>query len=160
MSTSYAVVTSLFVCAAAAGLEGICAGTEVKSLFARLKSPAYSPPLWVWYIIGALYYVTFFFVLFRILTRGHSSGLTNLTFGLVVVMMAANALWNYVFFRAQKLFASVVVTFVAPVVDLGLLVCLMQLDRVAAWALIPYLIYRSYSLWWAYRFWQLNRDSA
>src|ERR1043165_1613658 len=160
MSTSYAVFSSLGACAAAAGLEGICAGSEVKSRFAQLRSPAYSAPLWVWYIIGALYYATFFFILFRILTRDHSSGLTNITLGLVGLMMAGNALWNYVFFRAQKLFASVVVTFLAPIMDLALLVCLMQLDRIAAWALIPYLIYRLYSLWWAYGLWQLNRDSG
>lgn len=75
-------------------------------------------------------------------------------------MMLANALWNYLFFRAQKLFASVLVAFLAPVMDLVLLVCLMRLDRLAAWALIPYLIYRVYSLWWAYGLWKLNRDTA
>jgi len=52
------------------------------------------------------------------------------------------ALWNYLFFRVQKLFMSVLVTFLAAVMDLVLLICLIRLDRVAAWALIPYLMYR------------------
>ena len=67
------------------------------------------------------------------------------------------ALWNYLFFRVQKLFMSVLVTFLAPVMDLVLLICLIRLDRVAAWALIPYLMYRLYSLWWAYGLWKMNR---
>src|SRR5947207_110608 len=37
-STSYALLTSVGICAVAAGLEGICAGAEVKSVFAGLKS--------------------------------------------------------------------------------------------------------------------------
>jgi tryptophan-rich sensory protein len=157
MSTSYAVLTSFVVCAAAAGLEGVCAGTGVKSFFARMKSPAYSPPLWVWYIIGGLYYLTFFIVLFRVLTLGNRSFLINITLTLVTALMVANALWNYLFFRVQKLFASVVLTFLAPVMDGALLVCLTQLDGVAAWSMIPYLLYRLYSLWWAYGLWKLNR---
>jgi tryptophan-rich sensory protein len=160
MSTTYAALTSLVACAVAAGLEGICAGTGVKSFFARLKSPAYSPPLWVWYIIGGLYYVTFFIVLFRILTLGNRSALINITLTLVAALMVTNALWNYLFFRAQRLFASVVLTFLAPIMDGALLVCLIQLDGVAACSLIPYLLYRLYSLWWAYGLWNLNRPPA
>src|SRR5215471_16110536 len=136
MSNSYALVTSLGACAVAAGLEGLCAGTEVKSFFARLKWPAHSPPLWVWYIIGGLYYLTFFVVLWRILSHDGASVLVNITLALVAAMMAANALWNCLFFRAQKLFASVVLTFLAPLMDGALLVCLTQLDRIAAWSIV------------------------
>lgn len=156
MSSNYALLVSLGVCAIAAALEGACAGNNVKAYFAKLKSPRYSPPLWVWYIIGGLYYATFFFVVYRILTRGANSSLAITTLAVVLVMMLANALWNYLFFRAQKLFISVLVAFLAPVMDLVLLICLIRLDRVAAWALIPYLIYRVYSVWWAYGFWKLN----
>jgi tryptophan-rich sensory protein len=66
MSSGSALLASLGICAIAAALEGACAGNNVKAYFAKLKSPRYSPPLWVWYIIGALYYGTFFFVVYRI----------------------------------------------------------------------------------------------
>jgi tryptophan-rich sensory protein len=101
-------------------------------------------------------------VLFRRLShfsRGENSSLANTTLAVVLVMMLANALWNYLFFRAQKLFISVLVAFLAPVMDLVLLICLIRLDRVAAWALVPYLMYRVYSVWWAYGFWKLNPDA-
>lgn len=160
MSTSYALLTSLGICAGAAGLEGVCAGTDVKSVFARLKLPPHSPPLLVWYLIGGLYYGTFFFVLFRVLSHGNNSSLGKVTLVVIVVMMAANALWNYLFFRAQKMLASVIVTFLAPIADFGLFVCLIWVDRVAAWALIPYLLYRLYSLYWAYGLWKLNGHPA
>ena len=37
---------------------------------------------------------------------------------------------------------------------------LNQADRVAAWALTAYLIYRVYSVWWAYGLWRLNLEVA
>ncbi len=66
MSSGYAIFISLGACAIAAALEGVCAGKNVKSFFATLRFPPFSAPLWVWSIIGILYYVIFCFVLYRI----------------------------------------------------------------------------------------------
>ena len=72
-------------------------------------------------------------------------------------MMVLNALWNYVFFRAQNLFGSFVMTSLFPLLDVILLILLIQLDVAATWALAPYLIYRVYGVWWGYGFWKANR---
>src|SRR5258708_1507514 len=99
-------VSALFiavgVCVLAAALEGAWAGNNVKSYFALLQSPSYAPPMWVWYIIGIVYYSTFGFVLYRLLNLNTDSTLKPATLGFVVFMMIANALWNYVFFRRRK----------------------------------------------------------
>ena len=156
MLTIYAFIISFAVCAWAAALEGVCAGKNVKSYFAALRLPSYSAPLWAWYIIGVAYYVTFFFILYRILILNTDSILKPATLGLIVLMMGANALWNYVFFRARKLFLAFVAGSAAPVFDAALFICLIQLDTVAAWSLAPYLLYRIYAVWWGYGLWRLN----
>jgi len=102
MSPLYATLASIAVCVVAAALEGVCAGKDVKSHFATLKSPAYSPPLWIWYIIGVVYYVTFFFVLFRLFMRASNSSLGKTAIIIILSVMLANALWNYDFFRARS----------------------------------------------------------
>ena len=148
MSAGYAIIISLAVCVIAAALEGLCAGTNVKSYFATLRLPSYAPPLWAWYIICIVYYATFFFILYRILSLNTNSILKPATLSLIVFMMTANALWNYGFFRARKLFLSFVTGSIAPVFDAALFICLVRLDSVAAWSLVPYLIYRVYAVWW------------
>lgn len=157
MSAIYALIVSFVICALAAALEGVCAGKNVKSYFAELRSPSFAPPLWAWYIIGVVYYATFFFILYRILKLTTDSILKPLTLCLIVFMMAANALWNYVFFRARKLFLAFVTGSAAPVFDATLFICLVQLDSVAAWSLVPYLLYRAYAVYWGYALWKLNR---
>lgn len=157
---SYALLISIAVCVLAAALEGVCAGNNVKAYFPTLRSPAYVLPLWAWYIIGLGYYATFFIVLYRILNLTTVSKLKPATISLVVFMMIANALWNYVFFRAQKLFLAFVAGSFAPVFDAALFICLLGLDRVAAWLLTPYLLYRVYAVYWGYALWTLNRTDG
>ena len=157
MTTSYALAISVGICALAAALEGACAGNNVKSYFATLRSPSYAAPLWGWYIIGVGYYATFFFILYRILKLNTDSILRPVTLGLVLFMMIANALWNYVFFRARKLFIAFVTGSAAPIFDAALLISMVELDRVAAWSLVPYLLYRIYAVYWGYALWKMNR---
>lgn len=158
MSSIKAALLSIVVCIAAAAFEGLCAGNSVKAYFATLRWPRLSPPLWVWYGIGVVYYATFLFVLYRVL-RLESSTLRSATLILIPAMMLLNGAWNYLFFRARNLFLSFVSGMLAPIPDVVLLVCLVQMDPRAAWALLPYLIYRLYSLWWSYGLWQLNHSA-
>lgn len=155
MSFGYALLVSCLVCALAAALEGACAGRNVKAFFSTLKFPRYSAPLWVWSIIGGVYYLIFGFVIYRLL-RLDGSMLRSATLALVLLMMVVNALTNYIIFRARNLRLSSIVGCLFPVMDMTLLFCLIQLDTHAAWSLAPYLIYRVYAVWWGYALWKLN----
>jgi tryptophan-rich sensory protein len=156
MSANYAILTSIVVCVLAAALEGACAGRNVKSFYAELRFPRYSAPLWVWGIIGGLYYLIFCFVLYRLLRLGSSSPLSGAALALILFMMLINALTNYVIFRARNLWLSFLIGNLFPLMDAALFVCLLQLDEAAAWSLIPYLLYRLYAVWWGYGLWKLN----
>ena len=156
MSASHAILISLGVCMVAATLEGVCAGQNVKSFFATLRFPPYSAPLWVWTIIGALYYAIFCFVLYRLLRLDSDSVLKDAALTLILMKMLVNALTNYIIFRARNLHLSFIVGTLFPIMDSALFMCLLQLDRVAAWSLVPYLLYRIYALWWGYGLWKLN----
>ena len=157
MKGIYAVLLSLALCAVAAFLEGVCAGKEVRPFFASLKFPRYSAPLWVWSIIGGLYYVVFWFVLYRLFKLTTASPVKYVALVLIAVMMIVNGLTNLIIFRAKNLRLSFIVGALFPILDITLLLCLIQLDKVAAWALAPYLLYRVYGVWWGYSVWQLNK---
>jgi tryptophan-rich sensory protein len=101
-------------------------------------------------------YIIFWFILYRLLLIETRSLLRISTFALILVMMVVNALTNYAIFRVRNVGLSFGVTCVFPFMDVGLFVCLLRVDRLAAWTLVPYLIYRVYSLWWSYGLWQLN----
>lgn len=160
MSTVYAVLIAFGICAVAAALEGLCAGNKVASFYADLRFPRYSAPLWVWGIIGGLYYAVFWFILYRLLRLDDRSALQYAALTLIMFMMVLNALTNYVIFRLRNLRLSFIVGALFPILDVSLFLCLVRLDSVAALALLPYLVYRVYGVWWGYGLWKMNSRPA
>ena len=156
MSVGFTILISLGICVASAILEGVLAGKNVKSFFAKLRVPSYSPPLWVWSIIGAIYYVICFFILYRIFRHSGDTSIKYVALSLVLVMMSVNAFWNYVFFRAQSLSLSFFAFAFYPFIAIALFICLIQFDKPAAWSLVPYFVYLIYAVRWGYALWKLN----
>lgn len=101
--------------------------------------------------------MTFGLVLYRLLVHPGSDVLIRGTVALVAVMMIGNALWNLIVFRARNLFVAFITGSAAPILDVALLLCLLRLDAPAALALVPYLVYRVYAVWWGYALWIANR---
>jgi tryptophan-rich sensory protein len=153
---SFALLLAIMVCAATAALEGICAGTKVTEFFSSNRFPRYSAPLWAWSIIGAAYYLIFGFVFYRVLGIDQSIDLRSVAVALIIFMMVANALSNYVIFRMKDLRLGFVIGSIFPLLDLALFACLLQLDSTASVALAPYLIYRVYAVYWGYALWKAN----
>jgi tryptophan-rich sensory protein len=144
------------LCVVAATLEGLCAGRNVRAFFETLRFPRYSAPLWVWSIIGIVYYAIFGFVVFRLLSTTPTSPLAGATLALIIAMMLGNALTNLVIFRARNLHLSYVIGGVFAGLDLLLIGLVVRLDSVAARALVPYLVYRVYAVWWGRALMKLN----
>jgi len=79
---------------------------------------------------------------------------------LIRIILAANAFWNYLFFRAQNLFYGSVLGALYSLIAIALFICLIQFDRVASYLLLPYLLYLICASWWSYGLLKLNRRDA
>ena len=157
MSTVVALLITIAICVASAILEGVMAGSNVKPYFAGLQQPRYAVSLKAWYAIGVLYYLVCGVVLYRMLRHPEDTDRWTIAFVLIVVMMSANAFWNYIFFRARNLFISFLAFGPYIVVTLSLIVALSRLDHIAAFLIFIYLLYLVYAFTWSYRLWHLNR---
>lgn len=155
-TTTHAIVYSLAICALGAVLEGLFAGRGIKQRLAGLGLPSYAIPFWGWIVIGGLYYVICFSVLYRLFLLPSSPGRTA-AFALIGAFMFINALWNYFFFRTRNLRHAYLLGLPYGAVAISLfLLLLLRLDQVAAWCLVPYLLYLFYATVWSYRTWKLN----
>src|SRR5215217_7774285 len=70
-----------------------------------LEKPGFVVPLGIFYLVGALYYVLFAVVLYRVLSRvGNARGRAT-SLGLALGVMLLNELWNYAFFGLRSTLA-------------------------------------------------------
>lgn len=143
-------------CAVAAASEGLLAGSGVGVRFSELVLPPFSPPLWAWAIIGALYYLLFFFLLNSLLGSVPTPSLTVLALALVATLLGANATWNWLFFRERDLWLSTIfyVPYAAVALTLGFVLHRLR-SPLFHWYLL-YVAYLAYAAWWGIRLWRLN----
>jgi benzodiazapine receptor len=155
-TTTHAIIYSLAICAFGAALEGLFAGSGIKQRLASLRLPSYAVPFWGWMVIGGLYYVICFSVLYRLFLLPPSDGRST-AFALVGAIIFINALWNYFFFRTRNLCHAYLLGLPYGAIAISLfLLLLLRLDRMAALCLLPYLLYLFYGNLWGYRIWKLN----
>ena len=148
---------ALAVCSLAAATEAALAGTNVGLRLEELIQPAGSPPLWLWAIIGGLYYVLFFFILRSLVGAPPVPRFTSRALVLAVATLAANAGWNWVFFREKDLWLSTLywVPYTLIAIALGHTLWRMRSPLFRWYAL--YLAYFVYATWWGISIWRLNR---
>lgn len=142
---------ALAACALAATAEGLWMGKDGSRFMKSLKQPAYAPPGWLWAMIGVAYYAVCFAAIYRLAARRH-----GLAVSLVLVVMAANAGWNYVYFRRRDLRLAFWYSVGYAVLVAGSLPVLLQADALAALGFALYAAYLPYALLLFYRTWRLN----
>jgi tryptophan-rich sensory protein len=156
---SVPLLYALVLCAISATLEGALAGRGVQARFAELRLPRFSPPLPVWFVIGGLCYLICFTVLYR-LFRLPPSRSRDAALALLAGMMLINALWNYVFFRKRDLYLSFFAFLPYGILAVALFLLTLRLDRLAAWVVLPYVLYLVYAAAWGYGLWKRNPERA
>ncbi|MGQ0570856.1 MAG: tryptophan-rich sensory protein [Armatimonadota bacterium] len=149
---------ALAACVVAATAEGLLAGGGVSARLSELVQPPFSPPLWVWAIIGVLYYILFFFLLKSLLGSASTPLLTSSALVLVAILLAANDTWNWLFFREKDLWHSTVFGAPYAAVALTLAFVLYRLRSPLFFWYSVYVAYLIYATWWGISLWRLNAD--
>ncbi|MGH9816976.1 MAG: tryptophan-rich sensory protein [Candidatus Acidiferrales bacterium] len=144
------------VCVAALIFETLCAGGDPGAALKQLRQPRWALPLPAWVAIGLGYYAACYLALLRLLDL---AGTARSCITLLVVLMAANGLWNYFFFRRRNYRLSFWYLF--PYVGLAVVVlwCVLVLDRTAGFVVALYFSYLPYALAWTFRVWKMNDNS-
>lgn len=147
-------LTAIIACAIAASAEGLFAGRDANKVIASYRQPGWAPPIWSWYIIGLAYYGACFLAVYRLMLLDASRRWPAL--GLVFAVMAANAVWNLLFFRLKDLRLSLWFNIPYSVL-LGIMMWqLMAVDRRATLIFWVYVAYLPYAATLGYFWWKMN----
>jgi tryptophan-rich sensory protein len=148
---------ALALCVAAAALEALCAGRDPMGQLKALKQPRWSPPNWVWVLIGIAWYAICFTGLGRLLPFWPEAKLPVI---LLALLMLANGAANIPLFRMRRL--DLAFAFILPYWPLlaGLLWAACPLDRLTCALFAVYALYQLYAAAWGWALWRLNPRSG
>src|ERR687896_1734339 len=100
--------------------------------YEQLKKPGFVVPLGIFYLVGALYYVLFAIVLYRVLSRVGDARGRAISLGLALGVMLLNELWNYAFFGLRSTLAGFLGMAVFVALLTALLAALGRYERFSA----------------------------
>jgi len=136
--------------------EAIAAGKGAKATMRALKQPSWALPVVGWYVLGLLYYVVCWFVLYRVSNSALLNSMRKESLALMIAIMTANVCWNFIFLRHRRLALGFWYLLPYTFFVLVLLSMLARIDRQSELVFLAYVAYIPYAIGQTFRVWRLN----
>ena len=128
----------------------------IPTWYATLPKSALNPPGWVfgpvWTILFAVMGVSAFFIWRKGLKRKE----VKVALSVFIVQLALNALWSILFFGLHSPFLALCEIILLWLSILLSMVAFYPISRVAAWLLLPYILWVSFASYLNFSVWQLS----
>ena len=145
MSKIIKLVVSIVICQLAGVIGSVFTVSNIASWYLDLNKPLLNPPNWVFGPVWITLYFLMGIALFIVWNKGLSSRFNKNAFILFLVQLVFNALWSIVFFGLHQLLFSVFVIVILWLLIFVNIVQFGQISKLAAYLLIPYILWVSFA---------------
>ena len=148
---------ALLICVVMALLEGVCAGRDPMTQLRELRQPHWSPPSFVWIVIGIFWYAICFTALVRLLPTYDQN---SASVWLLIALMTANAGANVPQFRMRRLDIAFLYLFPYWGFLAAFMWSIRNVDSVTLGLFGIYSVYQLYAAAWGWTLWQMNKAAG
>ena len=139
------------------GTSGFFTVTGVESWYQTIQKPSWNPPNWIFGPVWTSLYLMMGIALFLVWKEDTSSELKKIAIGLFTIQLVLNFFWSFIFFSQQQPGWALVEIVVLWIFILLTIFAFAQVNKTAAWLLVPYISWVSFATILNYTIWQLNR---
>lgn len=159
MKTAGALLLSLILCFAVAGLGGFFTSSGIGSgWYATLRKPEWNPPAWVFGPVWTALYVMMALAAWLV-WRTASPEDSRWPLGLYAAQLVLNACWSFCFFYLRNPLAGLVELLVLWACILATMLLFWRVTPMAGWLFVPYLAWVSFAGFLNGTLWWLNRGA-
>ena len=123
--------------------------------YASLKKPAWNPPSWIFGPVWTALYTMMAVAAWLIWKRGGFNA-RKLPLGLFLLQLWFNALWSWLFFGRHQPAMAFVDILLLWLSLLATIAAFRKVSGVAAWLLVPYLLWVGFAAALNFALWRLN----
>jgi translocator protein len=139
------------------GTSGFFTVTGVESWYQTIQKPSWNPPNWIFGPVWTTLYVMMGISLFLVWKEDTSTELKKIAIGLFSVQLILNFFWSFIFFGQQQPGWALIEIVALWIFILLTIFAFAQVNKTAAWLLVPYISWVSFATILNYTIWQLNR---
>lgn len=136
----FAVAIPLIVGGASAALS-----SKGMAMYGTMDKPPLSPPAWLFSVAWTILYIMMGLASYFVIMSDVDTGNKKLVIILYVIQLAMNFMWSIVFFNwGMYLFAFIWLMIMWCIV-IVCAICAHNVSRVAAWLLVPYILWLTFA---------------
>jgi len=140
-------------CAAAGWIGSLWTMPNLRPWYASLAKPSWTPPEW---LFGPVWSTLYLMMAVAAWLVWKQAGLASVQLRLFAFQLILNALWSGIFFKLRLLGPAFFEIAVLWLSILATCISFYRILPVAAWLLVPYLIWVTYASGLNFSIWRLN----
>jgi len=155
----------IMTCQSAGIIGALFTTPAIPTWYAQLNKPSFSPPNWIFAPVWTTLYTLMGISLYIIWNKGQKSAKTTTkklaSWGLKIFAfhLFLNSLWSILFFGLRNPFAAFLEILLLVSSLIYIMKIFFKIDKIAAYLLIPYLIWVSFASFLNFTIWRLNNKS-
>jgi translocator protein len=129
----------------------------VNGWYQTINKPSWNPPNWIFAPVWTTLYVLMGIAFYLVWKSGNNSTTKRIAISFFIVQLALNSLWSVIFFNQRQLgwaFAEIILLWLFI---LFTIFAFANINKTAAWLLVPYISWVSFATILNYTIWQLNK---
>jgi len=147
MKTSLIIKSVLCIlsCNLVGGLSAIATSGSIDSWYQHLNKPSFNPPNWIFGPAWTLLYTLMGIAVALIWHQGWDNPLVRKAISIFAAQLLLNAFWSIAFFGMQSPPLALLVISVLLILIVTCVIVFSRIDPVAAYLLVPYLLWVSFA---------------
>jgi translocator protein len=142
------------VCFGAAGIGSLFTRASVNTWYLQLQRPEWTPPNWVFGPVWTCLYLMMAISAWLVWRASGASAGFALT--LFAIQLVLNILWSILFFGMRKVGPAFGEILLLWMMIIATAVAFYPISLLAAWLLIPYIVWVVFASYLNFRIWQMN----
>ncbi|UCH94300.1 MAG: tryptophan-rich sensory protein [Candidatus Aminicenantes bacterium] len=151
------IIFSLLICQLAGVIGAIFNSTAVKTWYAHINKPGFTPPNWVFGPVWITLYLLMGISLFLVWNSDTNFKVKQTAMILFFIQLILNTLWSYFFFYLQSPLYGLIEIIILLIFIILTMLRFYAIRPLAAFLLVPYALWVGFATVLNYFLWQLNR---
>jgi len=139
------ITISIILCQLAGIVGSFFTVSAIKEWYAFLQKPSFSPPNWLFGPVWVTLYTLMGISLFLIWKKGLDKEKIKNAFNLFLIHLIFNAAWSIIFFGMRNILGGFIEIIIMLILIIILIKKFYKIEKLAAYLLIPYLIWVSFA---------------
>jgi translocator protein len=149
------IIISVFICAGLGALSGLSTIDAINSWYRTLSKPSWNPPNGIFGPVWTILYILM--GISAALVWNSRNDRKKQALAIFIIQFILNLLWTYIFFGRQDILLALADIIALWVIIVMTIVYFYNINRIASFLLIPYLLWVSFATVLNYSIYMLNR---